>query len=188
VGAFRGPAQFALAEPREVGVAIRWRQLRKSRSRCTLARSHPCKTSVAPSRARGAPLDCGDTLSRASGSIAGANSPRLDGWRSLHRDQTVLRHSLSLPGHRRIGSSRSAAKLRSRPDSRPRAHRLTRSARAPRCCTGEGATPDRPECLPSCLGRGSARRHLFDCALHHAHLFAVYLPQPASARSWFPFG
>jgi hypothetical protein len=28
--------------------------------------------------------------------------------------------------------------------------RLTRSARTPRCCTGEGATPERPGRLPSC--------------------------------------
>jgi len=54
-------------------------------------------------------LCCEGTLSRVSGSTAGADPPRLHGWRSLHRDRSVLSRPMSLPGHRRIGSSRSAA-------------------------------------------------------------------------------
>jgi len=50
-----------------------------------------------------------------SGSPAGADPPRLDGWRSLHRDRSVLWRPMSLPGHRRIGSSRSAATRATRP-------------------------------------------------------------------------
>jgi len=101
----------------------------------SLVRIPARRASVVP-LGRATSLCCEGALSRVFGNAAGADSPRLSGWRSLHRDRTVLWRPMSLPGHRRIGSSRSAATPRSPPVSRPTSRRLTRSARTHQRCTG----------------------------------------------------
>lgn len=81
----------------------------------------------------------------------GADSPRLSRLEepSPRSNRPLTPHVASRAPPHRLQPLGSYSRLP--PVSEQSACRLTRSARTLRCCTDEGATPESPECLPSCL-------------------------------------